>query len=309
MNKIWSSLVLAMVLVIPAGRAQDGQKSKPALPPPDFAEVAYGPHARNVLDVWLAKSGRPTPVLIFIHGGGFMTGSKSNLSPAILKAALNAGISVVSTNYRFSPEVVFPAHYLDGARALQFVRHSARTWNLDPARVALSGSSAGAGTSLWIAFHDDLADPAGADPIARESTRVSCVVVMGAQPSYDPRVIRALAGESAARHQALRVMYGLQPDEVDSARAHELYERAAPVTYLTADDPPVFAYYSEARATVPVTAKAGTGIHHPNLGLYLQQNMQAVGLECVLTHRDDGDSVAKEGIMFLRRHLFPQPEL
>lgn len=309
MNRIWGYLAFAIVLTVPAVRAQDGQKEKPTLPSPDFAEVAYGPHARNVLDVWLAKSERPTPVLIFIHGGGFTTGSKSNLSPAILKAVLNAGISVVSTNYRFSPEVVFPAHYLDGARALQFVRHSAKRWNLDPARVALSGSSAGAGTALWIGFNDDLADSSSEDPVARESTRVSCVVVMGAQPSYDPRVIRALAGESAARHQALTVMYGLKADEVDSVRAFDLYERAAPVTYLTADDPPVFAYYSEARATVPATAKAGTGIHHPNLGLYLQQNMQALGLECVLSHRDDGGSVAKDGIPFLQRHLFPQPQL
>jgi acetyl esterase/lipase len=57
----------------------------------------------------------------------------------------------------------------DGARAVQYLRSRAKEWNLDPARVAATGGSAGAGISLWLAFHADLADPKSKDPVARQS--------------------------------------------------------------------------------------------------------------------------------------------
>lgn len=285
--------------------AQDAEAGRSKLPPPTHAEVAYGPHVRNVLDVWLADAKQPTPVLVYFHGGGFVAGSKANLPAPALAAALRAGISVVAANYRFAPEVAFPAHYLDCARAIQFVRYHARAWNIDPARMALTGSSAGAGTSLWIAFHDDLADRASADPIARESTRVTCVAVMGAQPTYDRRVIRDVAGEAAARHPVFANLHGLKPDELETEKAFKLYEQAAALTYLTPDDPPVFAYYSEPRSPVPPDARAGTGIHHPNLGLLLKERMEALGLECVFLHKDQKISVTTAEFDFLRRHLFP----
>ncbi|WP_438480076.1 alpha/beta hydrolase [Oleiharenicola lentus] len=301
---------LRVLLIVALGlrlAAQDAEIGKSKLPPPAHANVAYGPHTRHVLDVWLADSTRPTPVLIYFHGGGFVAGSKGNLPASVLAAALRDGISVVAVNYRFAPEVAFPAHYLDCARAIQFVRHSARTWNLDPTRVALTGSSAGAGTALWIAFHDDLADPASADPVARESTRVTCLAVMGAQPTYDRRVIREVAGEAAAKHPVFANLHGLKADELETEKAFKLYAQAAALTYLTRDDPPVFAYYSEPRTAVAPDARAGTGIHHPNLGLLLKSRMETLGLECVFLHRDQKINVTTAEFEFLRRHLFPAP--
>lgn len=286
--------------------AQDVERGRSKLPPPTHSDVVYGPHARNVLDVWLADSLRPTPVLVYFHGGGFVAGSKANLPAPVLATALRAGISVVAANYRLAPVVAFPAHYLDCARAIQFVRHSARAWNIDPAQVALTGSSAGAGASLWIAFHDDLADPVSADPVGRESTRVTCAAVMGAQPTYDRRVIQQLAGEAAARHPVFANLHGLKPDELGTEKAYRLYTQAAALTYLTRDDPPVFAYYSEPRGPVPPDARAGTGIHHPNLGLLLKERMEALGLECVFLHKDQNINATTAEFDFLRRHLFPE---
>jgi len=293
-----AGVVLATLL-----RAQDAESGRSKLPPPDHGNVAYGSHPRNVMDIWLAKSPQPTPVLIYFHGGGFVAGSKENLPAALLSAALRAGISVVAANYRLSPEVVFPAHYLDCARAIQFTRHAAAEWHLDPRRVALTGSSAGGATSLWIAFHDDLADPSNADPVARESTRVTCVAVIVAQPTYDPRIIRQLVGESAARHPVFTAMYGLKPEEADSERAHRLYTAAAPITYLTPDDPPVFAYYGGSSALPPPGAKAGEGIHHPLLGVFLKEKMDAVKVECVLRRKEDGGNPTAAEIEFLQQHL------
>jgi acetyl esterase len=79
------SFLLAFV-ALPA-RAQDR--------PPSHLDVKYGPHERNVLDVWLAKSEKPTPVLVSIHGGGFGKGDK-RVSPALLQRCLDAGISVAA---------------------------------------------------------------------------------------------------------------------------------------------------------------------------------------------------------------------
>jgi len=114
--------------------------------------------------------------------------------PALLRHALESGISVASINYRLSEDAPFPAPMLDSVRAVQFLRHHALDWNIDPQRVAASGASAGGGISLWIGFHDDLADPASPDPVARQSSRLSAMGVLGAQSSYDPRFIQKLIG-------------------------------------------------------------------------------------------------------------------
>ena len=82
-----------------------------------------------------------------------------------------------------------PLH--DAARALQFVRSKAAEWNLDKTRIGAAGGSAGACSSLWLAFHDDLADPKSDDPIARESTRLWCAAVTGAQTTLDPQQMKA----------------------------------------------------------------------------------------------------------------------
>src|SRR4051794_40814812 len=63
---------------------------------PDRADLSYGPHPNNKLDLWLAKSDRPTPLIVFIHGGGFVGGDKSSASAAAIKQCLDAGVSFAS---------------------------------------------------------------------------------------------------------------------------------------------------------------------------------------------------------------------
>ncbi len=298
------ALLLAALLPLTLSNVTAQEKAKgPAKPAPDLANVKYGPHARNVLDLWKAKSDQPTPLVVYIHGGGFSGGSKESLSPALLDGCLKAGISVMAIHYRLSPEVSFPAHYMDSARAIQFARSKAKEWNLDPKRVAATGGSAGAGTSLWIGFHDDLADPKNEDPVLRESTKLSCMVVGGAQSTYDPRIIKEWIGGRAHEHSALPGFYGLKTGEFDSPKAHKLYEAAAPITYLTKNDPPVYAYYSEPRGPLPADAKPGQGIHHINFGLKLKERMDKLGIECVIRHTDEKMNLNAESIAFFKKHF------
>ena len=294
--------LLAFVLAFSPLAAQQPKKAAAPKPKPDMANVSYGPHERNVLDLWKAKSSAPTPLVVFIHGGGFRAGSKDGVPVGLLEGLLAKGISVMAINYRLSPEVSFPAHYMDSARAIQFARSQAKEWNLDPKRVGSTGGSAGAGTSLWIGFHDEMADPKNPDPVLRQSTRLTCMAVTGAQSSYDPRVIKAWVAESAARHPALEGFFGIKPEERETPKAFQRYEAASAINHLTRDDPPVYAFYAEARV-LPPDAKAGAGIHHINFGLRLKEKMDPLGIECIVRHRDEGANSDREMVEFLAKHL------
>ena len=103
------------------------------------------------MDLWLATSEEPTPLLVNIHGGGMSRGDKSLVSGDMIKEMNKAGISVASINYRFKEDgksrfegedPLYPAILLDGARALQFLRYNAAKYNLDKTRFAAGGGSA-----------------------------------------------------------------------------------------------------------------------------------------------------------------------
>src|SRR5262245_56703268 len=193
---IVSGLVILLVTGSAMGQTEKA-KAKVDRPTPTAADVAYGAHPRHKLDFWQAKSDTPTPLVVLIHGGGWVNGDKSTYATGQIKPLLDAGISVAAINYRFidhameekvEPPVKAPLH--DAARAIQFLRSKAGEWNLDKKRVTASGGSAGACTSLWLAMHDDLADPSSSDPMARESTRLTAAAVNGAQTSLDPKQLK-----------------------------------------------------------------------------------------------------------------------
>jgi len=155
---------------------------------PTFRDIPYGPHERNKFDLWQAPSQTPTPLIVHIHGGGFYEGSKEGFwgsRDADLVKTLESGVSIASINYRYLESAPVQDILRDAARAVQFMRHNAARWNLDKTRVAAYGDSAGAGTSLWLAFHDDMADPNNPDPVLRESTRLTAVGGLIPQATYD----------------------------------------------------------------------------------------------------------------------------
>lgn len=259
----------------------------PVLPAPTHADVAYGWHERHVLDFWHAeprRAGTLTPLMVFIHGGGFRNGDKRVLGPAQLEHWLAAGISVASINYRLSQHAPAPASFQDGARAIQFLRTKASEWGFDPARIAASGGSAGAGISLWVGFHDDMADPSSPDPVARQSTRLSCMLVRNGQTSYDTRFIRRHIGGPAYKQVALTDLFRLEEGEADAPPPEKarIMEQTAPINLVSAGDPPAYLTYTQ--QNVPTTAEtdAGTGIHHPTFGYLLKDKMDTLGIECVV---------------------------
>ena len=271
------------VLTAPCG-GQDTRR--PELPAPDFADIEYGADASNVFDLWLAKSDRPTPLVIYYHGGGFRGGDKRSINAELLRQLLESGVSVAAVNYRLSAAAPFPAQMHDSARALQFIRYHAARHNIDPKRVGATGSSAGAGISLWLAFHDDLADPSGSDPVARQSTRLTTAVVYAAQSSYDPRLIRNLFDTDQV-HEALIPFFGMRaPGDVDDPKFHPLFEEASPINHATGDDPPVMLFFPQANEPLPRNSTGKEHIHHPKFGFILKEKLDKLGVECVLMLRE-----------------------
>lgn len=304
-NKLAAEIRTKLIAVLPAEQRARFQRRRQGVEPipPTHANVKYGEHERNVLDVWLAKSDKPTPLVIYIHGGGFRGGSKEGVSIGTTNSFLRNGISVAAINYRLTTTDPFPAAHHDSARAVQFLRHKAKEWNLDPKRFGATGGSAGGGVSLWLAFHDDLADPDSDDPIARESTRLTCVAVTSAQSSYDPRFGRKIGLPRIEEHGFFLPFYGIKRDEIDSPKAHKLYDEAAAITHLTKDDVPVMTYYSG--ENVPITDKTSVGviIHHPKFGIALKERMDELGIECVLSYRGQPDRPTMNSFQFFQKHF------
>jgi hypothetical protein len=274
---------------------------------PDVANEKYGPHERNVLDVWKAKSEQPAPLVIFIHGGGFVGGSKWQIDEKLLKDLLASGVSVAAINYRFVTTDPFPAPMHDGARAVQFLRSKAAEWNIDPKRVACYGGSAGAGMSLWLAFHDDLAKPDSEDPVARQSTRLTCAGSLNGQSSYDPKQIKEWAGvQDIKPHSSLLPFYGAKTEEeLEQPAKRELAREASAISHLNAGDPSVFMSYSQKNEPITASTPQGVYIHHPFFGVKLKEAMDALKVECELKIGADTKS---EGLFeFLCRHLGVEP--
>ncbi|MDG1356376.1 MAG: alpha/beta hydrolase [Opitutales bacterium] len=259
-----------------------------SIPKPTLSEVPYGTHKRHVLDFWKAVSDKPTPLVFVIHGGGWKNGSKERLNRFVdAPKLLREGISVVAINYRYTsqanginPPVKVPLY--DAARALQFVRSKATEWNINKTHIAAAGGSAGACTSLWLLYHDDLADPKSDDPIARESTRLFCAAVNNVQTTADPQQMKEWTPNSKYGGHA----FGMNSfDQFLAERKNILpwIQEYSPYLLASSDDPPVYLNYKGPPPAIGKPQKDPT--HTANFGLKLQERCKELGLSCELVFR------------------------
>ena len=298
-NIIGCTLLMVSSMTVPLVANEQYAAS---VPNPTLSELAYGDHDRQVLDFWKAPSDKPTPLVFVIHGGGWMGGSKERLNRFVdAPALLKEGISVVAINYRYirnaqnlKPPVQAPLH--DAARALQFVRSKAAEWNIDKTRIAAAGASAGACSSLWLLYHDDLADPESEDPIARESTRLFCAAVNNAQTTLDPKQMKEWTPNSKYGGHA----FGMNSFDQFLAERENILPWIAeysPYPLASADDPPVYLYYKGAAPAIGKPQKDPT--HTANFGLKLQERCKQLGLKCELMYRGAKHATHKDSTAYL----------
>jgi len=282
------------------------QEKRPKKIPPTHADAVYGNHERNRFDLWLPEKrtdGRPIPVLVYFHGGGFVAGDKGGVDPSIWLAN---GIAFVSANYRFvnGSDTFADTPLLDGARVVQTLRERATEWGLDRGRIALTGSSAGAVISMWIAYHNDLANPNSDDPVSRQSTRVTCLVPFDGPTNLLPEWILSHIGGSPVIHESFAPMFGSPATEPLTPDVLARITEASPWEHASADDPPTLFVYTGPLDAVPLPPGTSTGkvIHHPVFEKLLKEKLDALGVECDFkagfTHQG-GDHIMN----FLKNHF------
>ena len=252
----------------------------------------YDPEGdRNVFDLWLTDSESPTPIVIFVHGGGFHHGAKEDIydhcysrqESSLIKVFLDSGVSVASINYRLINEERikwaythewyeeashYPTPMIDAGRALAFIREHATDYNIDQDKVAVIGTSAGGGIAFWLGFHEEILDI---------PTRPNCIGPWKGQSTYDPRIVYELV-PGAYKDRYMLGFYNIDRGDFDLSVADDydvLFNEASPITHITEDGPPVFMYYTQPHLDEDGYVR---GMHNPIFGLYAETFFQDLGI-------------------------------
>jgi len=256
---------------------------------PSIPDVAYGPDPKQTLDIYLPSGAGPFPVFFWIHGGGWRGGDKVGGTPNP-GPYLQAGCAVVSVNYRLltssQSEVVsllpFDNVLSDNRRSLQFVRQHAVDWHLDPVRIVVAGSSAGAVSALYLGCAGDTANAQSADPLERVSTKVAGIAAEDAQTSMDPQRVREWVPGMFDAHSPEAPLF-----EQFLAHREKLLpqiSKYSPDFLLTKAAPPIYFSYGHGMPASDSAPSTAALLHSPLWGVGFQKLAQARGVECYLQY-------------------------
>lgn len=151
-----------------------------------FEDIAYGPLPEQKMDIYLPEAGEgPFPLLMYIHGGGWMIGNRRLCFIDSVIDALDCGFAVASLDYRLLPEGCYPAFLDDIKAALRWIGRHGLDHGVDPERVALTGDSAGGTIALMAAFTEGRPEFEGGEG-GVSSAKIRAVCAM-----YAPSVLDA----------------------------------------------------------------------------------------------------------------------
>jgi acetyl esterase/lipase len=197
-------------------------------------DIAYGTHFRQKLDLTYCQT-RETPLLIFIHGGSWTRGDKSD---GHINGLIWSGYAIANINYRLSQDAVFPAQIQDCRQAVRWLREHAPEYHLDTRHFAVIGESAGGHLAALVATTGDSA----AFDTKPESTSaaVQAAVCVSAPTNL------ALYGPSREGDDITRLL------GAPSATVPELVRSADPASYVSKGDPPFLLIHGEKDSWVPL---------------------------------------------------------
>lgn len=185
------------------------------------------------------------PLLVYVHGGAWRAGSRTDV-PVL--GLLEHGFAIASVDYRLSPQARFPAQVHDLKAAIRFLRARATEWRIDASRIGIIGSSAGGHLAALTGVtngHAELEGRVGHHPEA--SSRVDAIVSL-----YGASNLQSILGQSTefglgVRVPALKLLLGDLPE-----RQPALARLASPVAHLDAKDPPVLLLHGDADPQMPL---------------------------------------------------------
>jgi acetyl esterase/lipase len=218
-----SALAVALTFAIAAAARAAGADDAARIKV--IKDVAYGPHARNLMDLYLPEEqagAAARPLIVCIHGGGWAGGDK-RVYAWMGEGFARRGFVAASITYRFAPGSTAPAQIDDVQRAVRWLRKNAKTYGIDPERIGAIGGSAGGHLAACLGLMETRDN---SDELAEYSSRVECVV-----DCYGPVDLAGMMKSASAPLVQGFVGKPLEGNE-------EAYRRASPVTYVGKGGPP-----------------------------------------------------------------------
>ncbi len=250
-------VLLTLVLVLGASgcAAQSvipGGSSTFASIEPTYADLAYATESdAQKLDLYVPEGSGPFPVVIMVHGGGFMFGDKADGAGLTgVDQLLAAGYAVASINYRLSGEAQYPAQIFDAKASVRFLRANAEKYNLNPDKFAAWGASAGGNLVSLLGTTCGVAELEGDLGNAGQSSCVQAVVDWFGPIDF-LKMDEQFAGTSCEQsHNAANSPESkLVGAEIQTVP--ELVATTNPMNYITADDAPFFIQNGTADCNIP----------------------------------------------------------
>ncbi len=186
------------------------------------------------LDIYHLKAlKKEAPLIIFIHGGAWEKGKKSNVLHYLISYA-QKGYVTASLQYRLSGVAKYPAQLLDVGDAVSWLKSHAKDYNINIQKVAIAGGSAGAHLAMQYAYtHSSNAQDSNGI-----ATKVQAVINI-----YGPS---DLTTEVAKKEKRVHRLFGKTYEE-----APEMYRNASPITYVNKNSPPTISFHGTLDELVP----------------------------------------------------------
>jgi|TARA_S200000501_G_scaffold2427_1_gene2144 acetyl esterase/lipase len=152
--------------------------------------IDYGKKERNKLDLLIPNSKNKTPLVIYLHGGGYRGGKKENSykrkNLELISKILNENIAYATINYSFlNNNDGLLSSLQDSKKALQFLKFNSKKYNIDKEKIIIWGVSSGANSALWLGLSDDMAEIGSNDLVSAESTIVQGIISISGAHSFN----------------------------------------------------------------------------------------------------------------------------
>lgn len=207
--------------------------------------LAYAPGGRRFrIDLYHRRDTPPdAPVLLQVHGGGWVIGSKDHQGIPLMLEMASRGWVCAAINYPLSPKAVWPAHLVAVKQAVAWLRDNVARYGGDPGFVAVTGGSAGGHLAAMLALTAN-------DPRLQPGFEDADTSIQACAPHYG---VYDFAGETGIKATRQRVESGLMPMVLGKrARFPEDYEAASPLAHLRPDAPPFFVVHGTSDSFIPV---------------------------------------------------------